>query len=102
MALTLEAPGSFESSFTAGRLSVTCDSTVRCGRPESKMDGFPTQSRVSPYNFRHSRAGNSENVILCACCVSFCIRPKGTDDVKRWDEQQEQSDDCWLDCFFAS
>lgn len=47
MALTL--PSSLQGpskapSQLAPKCVVTCDSMVRCGRPESKMDWFPTQS----------------------------------------------------------
>lgn len=67
--------------------------------PKVRWTGF----RLNLYNFRHFGvvAEALENVILCPCLVSFCLRPKGTDDVKRWDEQQ-QSDNCWLDSFSAS
>ena len=62
MALTL--PSSLQGpskapSQLAPKCVVTCDSTVRCGRPESKMDWFPTQCRFSPYNFKHFGGGKS-------------------------------------------
>lgn len=49
--------------------------------PKVRWTGF----RLNLYNFRHFGvvAEALENVILCPCLVSFCLRPKGTDDVKR-------------------
>lgn len=49
--------------------------------PKVRWTGF----RLNLYNFRHFGvvAKALENIILCPCLVSFCLRPKGTDDVKR-------------------